>query len=71
MPGLSEERQFVSATELLEELFAEILTSDEFDPEIVALTREHLGIPSPHSKAGNNLSEALLELARKRAGGEK
>lgn len=67
----SEEIQFVSATELLERLFAEVLASDEFDPEIVAITQEHLGVASPHSKAGNNLALALLELAERRAGGEK
>lgn len=67
----SEENQFVSATELLEKLFAEVLVSEEFDSEIVALTQEHLGVASPHSKAGNNLALALLELAERRAGDKK
>lgn len=64
-----EENKFVSAAELLDKLFTEILTAYEFDAEIVALTKQHLGVPTPHSKAGSNLSDALVELARKRATG--
>jgi hypothetical protein len=71
MPETLEEPKFVSAVELLDKLFAEILTTEEFDAEIVALTRQHLGVASPHSKAGGNLSEALIALANSRAGVEK
>jgi hypothetical protein len=71
MPELSEESKYVSAAELLDNLFEEILTTEEFDAEIVALTRLHLGVPSPHSKAGGNLSEALITLANSRAEEEK
>lgn len=69
MAELPEDSRFVSASELLERLFTEILTTDEFDAEIVTLVQEHLGVPTPHSKAGNNLSEALKKLAKKRAEG--
>ena len=71
MPELPEESNYVSAAELLDNLFEEILTTEEFDAEIVALTRLHLGVPSPHSKAGGNLSEALITLANSRAEEEK
>ena len=71
MPESSEESKFVSAAELIDKLFAEILTAEEFDAEIVVLTRQHLGVPSPHSKAGGNLSEALIALASSRAEAEK
>ncbi len=71
MPESLEELKFVSAAELLDKLFTEILTEEEFDAEIVALTRQHLGVASPHSKAGGNLSEALIALANSRAKAEK
>jgi len=67
MSESTEESKFVSADELLDKLFTEILVTEEFDAEIVALTRQHLGISSPHSKAGANLSEALIALANNRA----
>jgi len=71
MPELSDESKYVSAAELLDRLFAEILTAGDFDAEIVTLTKLHLGVPSPHSKAGGNLSEALIALANSRAEEEK
>jgi len=67
MSELPNESKYVSAAELIERLFTEILATEEFDAEIVALTKQHLGISSPHSKAGANLSDALIELANKRA----
>lgn len=63
----SDEQKFVSAAELVEKLFGEILASDEFDAEVVSLAKEHLGSLSPHTKAGANLSDALIKLAIKRA----
>jgi hypothetical protein len=71
MTEIPEEPKYVSAAELLDKLFEEILTTEDFDAEIVALTRQHLGVPLPHSKAGGNLSEALIALANSRAEGEK
>ena len=64
--------KFVSATELLNNLFEEILITDDFDAELVAITKIHLGVASPHSKAGNNLAKDLIKIAKQRAdGGEK
>lgn len=67
MPASPNETKYVSAAELLDKLFSEMLTGQEFDAEIVALTKQHLGIPVPHSKAGGNLSDALIALANRRA----
>lgn len=62
--------QIISATDLLEKLFTETLSNEEeFDPDVVELTKAHLGVTSPHSKAGNNLATALIELAKQRASG--
>lgn len=65
MPEQVDDLKFVSAAELLQKLFTEILTTEDFDEEIVALTRQHLGGPTFHSKAGGNLSEALIALANR------
>lgn len=66
----SDNQKFVSAAELIEKLFSEILISDEFDAEVVALAKEHLGSLTLHSKAGGNLSDAIIKLAKKRAEGK-
>jgi hypothetical protein len=65
--------KLVSAVELLTTLFTQILAdSEKFDSEVVALTKIHLGVSSPQAKAGNNLANALIELAKNRvAGGQK
>lgn len=62
-----EDTKFVSASDLLEKLFSEILIPPEFNPEIAALTKIHLGSYCPLSKAGNNLANALIELAKKQS----
>ncbi|MCP4367056.1 MAG: hypothetical protein GY797_02915 [Deltaproteobacteria bacterium] len=60
--------EIVSAFSLLDTLFTKILdNAEEFNPEVVALTKEHLGCNSPHSKAGSNLAKALIDLAKERA----
>jgi hypothetical protein len=61
------ETKYVSAAELLDKLFSEILVTEDFDAEIVQLTQQHLGVASPHSKAGTNLAAALVNLAMRRA----
>ncbi len=62
--------QITSASELLEKLFTETLADKEkYDPDVVELAKTHLGNNSPHSKAGNNLAIALIELSKKRASG--
>ena len=71
MSEMPVDKKFVSAAELLEKLFTEILTAEEYDAEIVSLTKEHLGVIVPHSKAGNNLARALIDLAKERSKGEK
>jgi hypothetical protein len=71
MSEMPDDKRFVSAAELLEKLFTEFLTADEYDAEIVSLTKEHLGVVVPASKAGNNLARALINLAQERSkGGE-
>lgn len=62
--------RLISASELLTKLFSEILTDvDEFDPEIVEITKTHLGAVFPQAKAGSNLATDLIELAKNRASG--
>lgn len=62
--------KIISSADLLEKLFTETLSNeDEFDPEVVELTKTHLGVTSPHSRAGNNLATALIALAKKRVSG--
>ncbi len=56
--------EYVSASELINRLFSEVLQDpNRFDPEVVAIVKQHLGGSSVHSKAGANLAAALLELA--------
>lgn len=60
--------KFKSATELLNSLFEQDLADEEkYDPEVVELVKQHLGQKSLHSKAGAQLADALLNLAKKRA----
>jgi len=60
----------ISTSELLEKLFTDTLSNTaEFDSGVVELVKTHLGVPSPHSKAGQNLAMALIELAKNRASG--
>ncbi len=60
----------LSATTLLERLFKESLADPEqFDAEVLSLVKEHLGREVPHSRAGNNLASALVELAIRRTEG--
>ena len=65
--------KLVSAAELLTTLFTQTLADNEkFDSEVVALTKIHLAVSSPQTKAGSNLANALIELAMSRvAGGQK
>ncbi len=64
--------ELFQASELLRKLFDEALVdSNQFDQEIVQITRLHLDSASIHSKAGSNLAKDLLDIAEKRAtGGE-
>lgn len=60
--------KFKSATELLNVLFEQDLADEEkYDPEVVELAKQHLGQTSLHSRAGDRLANALLELAKTRA----
>jgi hypothetical protein len=57
-----------SATELLNSLFEQDLADEEkYDPEVVELIKQHLGQPSVHSRAGAQLAETLVTLAKKRS----
>lgn len=59
--------KWLSASELMNSLFDVTLMAPEFDPDVVALVKLHLGCGSPQSKAGSNLANALLALASQRA----
>jgi len=54
--------------EFLDSLFQEEFSDQtEHDPEVVKLVEEHLGREALHPKAGFQLAEALLQLAKARA----
>ena len=58
----------ISVDEFLDDLFKTSLSdSDEFDFEVIELIKTHLGQRKIHSKAGNNLAEALIKLAKSRS----
>ena len=60
-----------SAMELLNTLFERDLADEEkYDPKVVELVEQHLGEASIHSKAGDRLAQALLELAKTRSEGD-
>jgi len=60
--------KFKSATELLNSLFEQNLADEEkYNPEVVKLVKQHLGQSSLHSRAGDRLAKALLDLAKTRA----
>lgn len=64
-----EKIRFKSASELINGLFEKDLSNrDKYDIEVVELVKRHLGQTSLHSRAGNNLARALIDLANKRAG---
>jgi hypothetical protein len=54
--------------EFLDSLFQEEFGDQtEYDPEVVRLVEEHLGRETLHPRAGFQLAEALLQLAKARA----
>ena len=54
--------------EFLDSLFQEEFGDQtEHDPEVLRLVEEHLGRGAFHPKAGFQLAEALLQLAKARA----
>ncbi len=56
------------APEFLDSLFREELNDQtEYDPDVVRLVEEHLGQSTLHPKAGAQLAEALVQLAKTRA----
>lgn len=58
----------ISAHEFLDSLFdKELSDQTKYDPEVVKLVKRHLGSSSLRSKAGVQLAEALVELAKTRA----
>ena len=62
------EPRLTSAEELLDSLFEEKLTNEEeYDPEVVKLVGKHLGKSKPRSKAGAELAQDLVALAKRRA----
>ncbi len=66
--GKPDKIKFRSASELLNALFDKDLSDkDKYDVEVVELVRRHLGQTSLHSRAGNNLAQALIDLANKRS----
>jgi hypothetical protein len=58
----------ISVEEFIRKLFEETLSNeDQFDPDIVNLVRRHLGQGRIQSKAGNNLADDLVQLAKERS----
>jgi hypothetical protein len=58
----------ISATDFLDSLFREELQDrTKYDPDVVLLVKRHLAQGSLHSRAGDRLAEALVQLARGRA----
>jgi hypothetical protein len=56
---------------VLDQIFNERLAGrEEFDQEVVALVRAHVGGPVMHSRAGQRLGDALIQLARVRGQSE-
>jgi hypothetical protein len=62
----NETTEYASAIELLDSIFEDLSTSDNYDQEIVALTKKYLGQSSIPSKAGKKLAENLILLAQHR-----
>jgi hypothetical protein len=61
-------RIYSSFSEFLDSLFQEELGNQiRYDPQVVSLVREHLGQRSLDPKAGTQLAEALIQLAKARA----
>ncbi len=59
---------FKTGQTVLDQIFNEKLgASPEFDQEVVALVRSHVGSPIIYSRAGQRLGEALIELAKARS----
>lgn len=57
----------ISVSGFLDSLFLQELGDDKYDPQVVALVKQHLGESQIHSRAGDRLAEALLQLAKERA----
>ena len=58
----------VSVSDFLESLFEQELNDEaKYDPQVVALVKQHLGGSRIHSRAGDRLAEALLQLAKGQA----
>jgi len=58
----------VSVSDFLEALFERELSDvTRYDPQVVALVKQHLGGPRIYSRAGDRLAEALVQLAKVQA----
>lgn len=58
----------VSISDFLESLFEQTLSDpNKYDPHVVMLVKQHLSGSRIHSRAGDRLAEALLQLAKRRA----
>lgn len=68
--SMSSEPAYVSAADLLNRLFNGELASAEYDPEVVALVRKHIGGNNLASRAGTRLAEDLAALAKLHAAKE-
>ena len=57
-----------SADDIIHDLLDGILADkSNFDSDVVRLIQDHLGQKKVHTKAGNNLADALILLAKKRS----
>jgi len=62
----------ITAADLLRSLFEEeLMDAVRYDPEVIRLVQEHLGQTSIHSRAGNKLADALIQLAKQRCAEKK
>ena len=63
---LNEKTKYATAVELLDSIFEDLSNCDTCDQEVVTLVKAHLGQSSIRSKAGKNLADRLIALARSR-----
>jgi hypothetical protein len=63
---MDETTKYATAIELLNSTFEDLSNCDTCDQEVVALVKAHLGQSSILSKAGKNLADELISLARSR-----
>jgi hypothetical protein len=59
-----------SLDEFFDSMFHNLQEDNSFDPEVVRLVVNHLGVDNIHSQAGKRLAKSIIELAKERSKGE-